>query len=114
MTEIKALECLKACLECGDCLTCNKHDEAIEVAINALQEKIEREQNISLTIEELKQTINEPIWIKYHNKCGFWDIIQCFETDKFYPIGKFYGLRCSYWADEYGEKWSAYRYKKEN
>ena len=37
MTEIKALERLKICLECGDCLTCEEHDEAIKVAINALQ-----------------------------------------------------------------------------
>ena len=37
MTEIKALERLKTCLECGDCLTCNEHDEAIQVAIKALQ-----------------------------------------------------------------------------
>ena len=33
MTEIQALERLTACLNCGDCLTCNEHDEAI----NALQ-----------------------------------------------------------------------------
>ena len=45
MTEIEALECLTACLNCGDCLTCNEHDEAVRVAINALQEKINREQN---------------------------------------------------------------------
>ena len=43
MTEIEALERLTACLNCGDCLTCKEHDEAIELAINALQEKIERE-----------------------------------------------------------------------
>ena len=43
MTEIKALERLKICLECGDCLLCNEHDEAIGVAINVLREKFERE-----------------------------------------------------------------------
>ena len=64
MTEIQALERLKACLECGDCLTCDEHDKAIKVAINALQEKIKSEENISLTLDELKQTINEPIWIE--------------------------------------------------
>ena len=42
MTEIKALERLKICLECGDCLTCEEHDEAIKVAINVLQEKIKK------------------------------------------------------------------------
>lgn len=46
MTEIKALERLTACLNCGDCLTCNEHDEAVKVAINALQQKIEREQKL--------------------------------------------------------------------
>ena len=42
MTEIKALERLKICLECGDCLTCNEHDEAVKVAIKALQEKVKK------------------------------------------------------------------------
>ena len=42
MTEIKALERLKICLECGDCLTCKEHDEAIQVAIKALQEKVKK------------------------------------------------------------------------
>ena len=40
MTEIEALKRLKTCLECGDCLTCEEHDEAIKVAIKALQEKV--------------------------------------------------------------------------
>lgn len=52
MTEIKALERLKTCLECGDCLTCDEHDEAIKVAINVLQENIERENKLKENYEE--------------------------------------------------------------
>ena len=51
MNKIKALERLTACLDCVDCLTCNEHDEAIELAINALQQKIEREQKLKENYE---------------------------------------------------------------
>ena len=35
-----ALERLKICLDCDDCLTCGEHDEAIKVAIKVLEEKL--------------------------------------------------------------------------
>ena len=44
MTDIeKAIKRLKICLECDDCLTCGEHDEAIKIAIETMQEKLERE-----------------------------------------------------------------------
>ena len=75
MTEIQALERLKACLECGDCLTCDEHDKAIKVAINALQEKIKSEENISLTLDELKQTMNQ-YGLKCYNNGWIYTIIK--------------------------------------
>ena len=42
----KAIERFKICLECDDCLTCGEHDEAIKVAIQTLEEKFERENQI--------------------------------------------------------------------
>ena len=40
MTENEALERLKICLDCDDCLTCGEHDDAIKVAIKVLEEKL--------------------------------------------------------------------------
>ena len=40
MDDIKALERFKICSDCGDCLTCREHDEALEFAIKALEKQI--------------------------------------------------------------------------
>lgn len=92
MTEIKALERLRECLGCCDCLTCKEHDEAIEVAINALREKIERENNLLMTLDDI--------------------FTECFSSPE-WELGV--DLKAGGQAlKNYGETWLAYRYKKEN
>jgi hypothetical protein len=39
MTRIEAIKRLESCGECGDCLTCAAHDEALDMAITALREQ---------------------------------------------------------------------------
>lgn len=39
MTRAEAIKRLETCDDCGDCLTCKAHDEAIEVVVNALKEQ---------------------------------------------------------------------------
>lgn len=42
MTREEAIKRLETCDECGDCLTCAEHDEALDMAIAALREQEER------------------------------------------------------------------------
>ena len=39
MTKLEAIKRLETCDECGDCLTCAEHDEALEMALDALREQ---------------------------------------------------------------------------
>ena len=39
MTKLEAIKRLETCDECGDCLTCAEHDEALRMAIAALREQ---------------------------------------------------------------------------
>lgn len=42
-------------------------ERTIKLAIQALQEKAEREENKALTAEDLKQMVGQPIWVKCSN-----------------------------------------------
>jgi len=42
VTREEAIKRLETCNECGDCLTCAAHDEALDMAISALREQEER------------------------------------------------------------------------
>lgn len=45
MTDHEAIERLKICEQCGDCLTCAEHDEAIKLALYTFKEREERAMN---------------------------------------------------------------------
>ena len=46
MTIAEAIKRLETCDDCGDCLTCKAHDEAIEVAVTALKEQDVTDKNV--------------------------------------------------------------------
>lgn len=85
-------------------------NEACTVAVAALREKLEREKNEPLTIEELRKMDGEPVWIvgvsSINHFRGHWDICDwengevilfphCMET----PDKELYGI-----------SWLAYRH----
>ena len=82
MTIAEAIKRLETCDDCGDCLTCKAHDEAIEVVVTALKEQEECAKNahwISVT-ERLPEELPENKGRK---------IIQCIvELSSCYPNGK--------------------------
>lgn len=50
-----------------------KDAEAIDFAIAALREKLEREKNEPLTIDELRKMDGQPVWCK---EMGCWGIVE--------------------------------------
>lgn len=55
MTREEAIKRLETCDECGDCLTCAEHDEAVQMAIAALREQEERSKGCEFCAETLKR-----------------------------------------------------------
>ena len=55
MTREEAIKRLETCDECGDCLTCAAHDEALDMAISALREQEERSKGCEFCAETLKR-----------------------------------------------------------
>ena len=80
-----------------------------ETAIEALQEKLEREKNPPLTLEELRVMAGEPVWIKTID--SFWDGwgIVTGGCDLVYD-----GDGDEWYTEEYGSKWLAYRHKPDH
>lgn len=73
MTDKEAIERLKICVDCGDCLTCKAHDNAIELAIQALQEREERRKGCkNCTAGDGEFTVLLPKWGEddFCPKCG--------------------------------------------
>ena len=56
MTDHEAIERLKICEQCGDCLTCAEHDEAIKLALYAFKEREERAMNWISVDERLPES----------------------------------------------------------
>ena len=77
--------------------------EANRIAITALQEKAEREDPKTLTIEELRQRDGEPVWID-----DWWEDSHGWELSMD-ASDYFDGERRT--EKEYGSIWVAYRHK---
>lgn len=77
---------------------------------DAIREKQERENPKPLTIEELIQMQDQPVWLKYLNNpvCDRWGIV---EGASEIEGQKYLFLRGEYGYSEYGKGVVAYRYK---
>lgn len=82
-----------------------------KITIQALEEKLERENPQPLTLEELRQMIGEPIFIKRkYEAVGHWKILdsygKCSTIEETFDFsdGEFEILK------HYGKAWLAYRY----
>lgn len=88
--------------------------EALTMAIDALQEKAEREDPKPLTIEELRQLDEEPVWVKPEGVIagyGMWCVVNhnrlTRRVEALIP-----GIEKIWFEIEgYGERWTAYRHK---
>lgn len=88
--------------------------EAFNLAITALQEKAEREDPQPLTIEELRQLDEQPVWVKPEGaKAGYgmWCVVNhnrlTRRVEAFIP-----GIENTWFeGEEYEKTWLAYRHK---
>lgn len=93
---------------------------ALEFAVSALREKLERENPKPLTIEELRQMDGEPVWVTDPSEpavsayCTI-DVCVRFKEDRVndkYSEAMIPGDGFSYYQfDKYGKTWIAYRHK---
>lgn len=108
MTDKEAIEILQEehryCQE--PCYVMN----AIERAITALREKLEREQNEPLTLEQLRQMDGQPVWVETPGvrKYGRWAIVEGVDTE--YGEQTLY-LHGDFTCRDYGTTWMAYRHR---
>ena len=84
--------------------------EALTMAIDALQEKAEREDPKPLTIDELIQMQDQPVWVKYleEPEQGKWGIVEAASE---IAGNKYLFLRGVYGYFMYEEGVVAYRHK---
>lgn len=92
---------------------------AKDLAIQALKEMQEREENKPLTVEEIKELEDKTLFI-CHSYYGR-DIVQTvkleYQTSKyngteFFEATSFSGAcACSLYTDDIGRKWNCYKYK---
>ncbi|MBO5953304.1 MAG: hypothetical protein J6Q53_04190 [Oscillospiraceae bacterium] len=80
--------------------------DAMQMAIEALREKAEREDPKPLTIEELRDMIGEPIYIVHSHNGNEWQIFTGYNDCSFWSMGESFYLNC-----RYGKGWIAYRHK---
>lgn len=113
MTDIKAIECLeqidsriglKYINGEADAYVPDYLRKAVYAAIQALQEKLERENPQPLGLEELQKMDGEPIWIHWigrlSHRIDCWKIIKTHDT------------RGTMWdMNGYDKTWIAYRHK---
>lgn len=106
MTEIEALERLKICLDCDDCLTCGEHDEAIKVATKVLEEKTEYMTWISVKdrlpevndYDDYLVTDGEYCWVgNYSFNDKAWDSITTGWIGNYYADGSFEYANITHW-----------------
>ena len=81
--------------------------EMFHMAAEALWEKAEREKPRPLTLEELRQLIDVPVYVSYpHNSNGEWIIFTYGDERGFETDGETW-----FEAKNYGKYWIAYRHK---
>ena len=81
--------------------------EAFHMALEALREKAEREDNKPLTLEELRQMDGKPVYIVSASRTGSgWVIFDIHNDDGFGMCDETW-----YFAKSYGKAWIAYRHK---
>jgi len=126
MDEIeKAIRFFESDIEMNPLFTCkvnpDKTIDYVALAIQALQEKAERENSRPLTLEELKKMHGKPIWIKDFAM----NQIECLQFDKietayihtgddlrFNQFGTETGI--IRWCCKYGKTWLAYDHEPKN
>lgn len=88
--------------------------EALDLALEALREKAEREDPKPLTIEELRQMDGEPVWVKNKNAINYegeWCVIQVLR-DRLHFEALIPGIEDMwYQSSTYSKEWIAYRHK---
>lgn len=90
---------------------CDKHINAIESARAAIREKLEREKNEPLTLDELKMMIGEPVFI-VTSGLKEWCIVHSYHRPE--VIGRSFIMtrrtaeKRLYAFDDYGKTWTAY------
>ena len=57
VTREEAIKRLETCDECGDCLTCAEHDEALHMVISALKEQEERSKGCGNCLSEINKSM---------------------------------------------------------
>ncbi|MDD3393803.1 MAG: hypothetical protein PHG19_04065 [Anaerotignum sp.] len=110
MNEIEAIEIIKKVDIC-----CNAAETARDLAIQALQEKLEQENQKPLTLEELRCMDGEPVYTVrgLHLPCEndkWWAIIHTFPNCEFAHFIA-HGKEFSADFEDYGVRWLAYRHK---
>lgn len=97
--------------------------------MDAIREKKERENPKPLTLEELRQMIGEPVYLKFQNesiKSSGWDVLKSVkmtEDGDYLEVirGQLYTINGlerfsfqggNYFARDYGYTWTAYRHKQ--
>ena len=101
----------------------NSADTMAEViTFKALQEMEEREKNAPLTLAELKQMEDEPVWVQVIDKSNFADPLDAFDAwglvrkswVRVWDRSRADLITIDYHFEDYGADWLAYRYKPTN
>ena len=93
----------------------HEYDKHFDVALQALQEKAERDNPQPLTIEQLRQMDGEPVWVKVLSPIGdvkdSWFLIDCENREVELINSEEYLLYPDELNYEYGNYYVAYKYK---
>jgi len=73
MTKGEAMNYLRLCADGYDC----EFDEAVKLAVAAIQAQIEAEKNDPLTLDELQEMDGKPVWVTcWDGSGGHWAIVH--------------------------------------
>ena len=61
------------------CYYPNRENDALDMAIEALREKAERENPKPLTLEQLKKRVGKPVYRRWRNGNGTWEVLERIE-----------------------------------
>ncbi len=121
MTKNEAMDYLACCADGLD----SDFDEAVELVVAALQVQIEAEKIEPLTLEELREMAQRcegvyvahsdgtPVFREQTYCAAVLDFSPSFGSTKMH-VHAIYGDRLTFWEDEYGKTWLAYRRKPED
>lgn len=88
--------------------------DAYDMAIFVMRYLMEREENASLTLEELRKMDGEPVWIvSLTDDFTSWGIVRVTEMGESWSLAVAGTSRIIGFKDDYGETWTAYRSKQE-